>query len=66
MKKTAMDYEGQYSTEEQALANYLIGLEKAALDRWFNGDTSGYRELWSKHSFTYFDGAKGVYNKLCK
>jgi hypothetical protein len=35
----------------------VTGLEKAALDRWFNGDTSGYRELWSKHSFTYFDGA---------
>ena len=51
------DYEGQYSTEERALADYLIGLEKAALDRWFKGDTSGYRELWSKQSFSYFDGA---------
>lgn len=41
--------------EEQQLAEYLIGLEKAALDKWFDGDTSGYEQLWSKHSFTYFD-----------
>lgn len=41
--------------EEQQLAEYLIGLEKAALDKWFNGDTSGYEQLWSKRSFTYFD-----------
>lgn len=25
------------------------------LDKWFNGDTSGYEQLWSKRSFTYFD-----------
>ena len=30
-------------------------MEKAALDRWFKGDTSGYKELWSKRSFSYFD-----------
>lgn len=41
--------------EEKQLAEYIIGLEKAALDKWFNGDTSGYEQLWSKHSFTYFD-----------
>lgn len=41
--------------EEQQLAEHLIGLERAALDKWFNGDTSGYEQLWSKRSFTYFD-----------
>ena len=49
-------YEQQYTTEERALADYIIGLEKAALDKWFKGDTSGYEQLWSKRSFTYFDG----------
>lgn len=47
----------QYKDEkEKMLAEYIIGLEKAALDKWFNGDTSGYEQLWSKHNFTYFDG----------
>lgn len=41
--------------EEQYLAEHIIGLEKAALDKWLNGDTSGYEQLWSKHSFSYFD-----------
>ncbi len=42
--------------EERALADHIIGLEKAALDKWFNGDTSGYDRLWSTRSFSYFDG----------
>lgn len=42
--------------EERQLAEHIIGLEKAALDKWFNGDTSGYEQLWSRRSFTYFDG----------
>ena len=41
--------------EERQLAEYVISLERAALDKWFNGDTSGYEQLWSKRSFTYFD-----------
>ena len=49
-------YEQQYTSEERALADHIIDLEKTALDKWFKGDTSGYEELWSKHSFTYFDG----------
>lgn len=49
-------YERQYTSEERALADHIIDLEKTALDKWFNGDTSGYEELWSRHSFTYFDG----------
>ena len=47
----------KYSSEEQEkLAELLISLEKAALDKWFKGDISGYLDLWSKNSFTYFDG----------
>ena len=50
-------YEQSYTPEQEQLAEHLIGLEKAALDKWFAGDVSGYRELWSRRSFTYFDGA---------
>lgn len=49
-------YEQQYSESEQQLANHIIELEKTALNKWFNGDTSGYRKLWSKKCFSYFDG----------
>ena len=48
-------YELNYTEEERKLAQHIIGLEKAALDKWFKGDTSGYEQLWSKRSFTYFD-----------
>ena len=48
-------YELNYTAEERKLAQHIIGLEKSALDKWFKGDTSGYEQLWSKHSFTYFD-----------
>lgn len=50
-------YQQHYSDQERALANHLIGLEKAALDKWFEGDTSGYAALWSTRSFSYFDAA---------
>lgn len=48
-------YIKDYTNEESILADHLIKLEKAALDKWFKGDTSGYKALWSSHSFTYFD-----------
>ena len=49
----------QYKTkEEKQLAEHIIGLEEAALEKWFKGDTSGYAQLWSKKSFTYFDGVE--------
>lgn len=51
-------YEQQYTEEERALADHIIGLEKGALDKWFKGDTTGYEQLWSKHSFTYFDSVR--------
>ncbi len=41
--------------EERQLAEVLIGKERACLDKWFKGDTSGYAELWSKTNFSYFD-----------
>lgn len=41
--------------QEKQLAEHIIGLEESALEKWFKGDTSGYAELWSKRSFTYFD-----------
>ncbi len=56
-KQTAF-YEQEYSGEQRQLAEHLIALEKAALDKWFKGDTSGYRQLWSKKNFSYFDGVK--------
>lgn len=43
------------SKEQEALARHIVGLEKAALDKWFDGDTSGYARLWSYDSFSYFD-----------
>lgn len=54
-EKNIFAYEQYYTTEESALAELIINLEKSALDKFFNGDMSGYRDLWSKHSFTYFD-----------
>ena len=47
------NYERHYTEEEREQAAYIIGLERAALDKWFKGDVSGYRALWSKKSFTY-------------
>lgn len=46
----------KYTLDEQKIANHIIELEKSALDKWFKGDTSGYREIWSKNNFSYFDG----------
>lgn len=46
------------SEEEKQLAEHIIGLEEVALEKWFKGDTSGYAQLWSKRSFTYFDAVQ--------
>ncbi len=43
------------SEKEEKLAQYLIDLENDALKKYFNGDMSGYKELWSKTNFSYFD-----------
>lgn len=50
-----MFYENEYTEEQKSLAEEIISLEKGALDKWFNGDSFGYREIWSEKSFTYFD-----------
>lgn len=57
MTENGINFFDNYSEEQKQLFNHIVGLEKAALDKWFKGDTSGYRALWSKKNFTYFDGA---------
>jgi hypothetical protein len=44
--------------DEKQMAEYIIGLEQSALEKWFRGDVSGYAALWSKRSFTYFDAVE--------
>lgn len=53
--KEKLFYEQNQTEKERNIAEHIIGLEKSALDKWFKGDTSGYEQLWSKRSFTYFD-----------
>lgn len=57
VKETAASWHYQ-NKEDKQLAEHIIGLEESALEKWFKGDTSGYAELWSKRSFTYFDGVE--------
>lgn len=42
------------ASSEQEVAATLIAMERAALDRWGNGDTSGFVEI-SVPDVTYFD-----------
>ena len=42
------------SAEESEISKKIIALEKAALDRWMNGDVYGYLELYAG-DVTYFD-----------
>lgn len=55
MEKQVSSYEKNYTEEQQKLAQEIIALEKDALDKYFQGDMTGYLELWSKDNFTYFD-----------
>ncbi|WP_032093162.1 nuclear transport factor 2 family protein [Necropsobacter rosorum] len=50
--------EFNYTNEQKVLVDEILQLEVDALNRWFNGDVSGYREIWSKTNFSYFDIAK--------
>ncbi len=43
-----------YAMSNDTLANRIIGLEKAALERWNNGDPSGFLDLSAK-DVVYFD-----------
>lgn len=49
--------ENNPSSEDMTTAQHIVDLEKGALALWFNGQTSGYNRLWSRESFSYFDGA---------
>ena len=42
------------STNDKMTADQIIALEKAALDRWGNGDVHGYLDLYADE-ITYFD-----------
>ncbi|MFH1943284.1 MAG: DUF4440 domain-containing protein [bacterium] len=42
------------STNDKMTADQIIALEKAALDRWGNGDVHGYLDLYAEE-ITYFD-----------
>lgn len=41
-------------TDEQAIADRILKMERAALDRWGKGDPDGYLEI-SAPDMTYFD-----------
>ena len=43
-----------YAQEKMTVQEKIIGLEKAALERWNNGDPAGFIELSAK-DVTYFD-----------
>lgn len=47
--------EKDVDSEAERIAAHIVALEKEALDKWFQGDTSGYAKLWSQRSFSYFD-----------
>lgn len=53
--RTQKNITGQDNKEQQKLTEHIISLEKNALDKWLNGDSSGYRNLWSEKNFSYFD-----------
>ncbi|MEN6453654.1 MAG: nuclear transport factor 2 family protein [Prolixibacteraceae bacterium] len=42
------------SAEDREISEKIIALEKAALERWMNGDVYGYLELYAD-DVTYFD-----------
>lgn len=41
-------------SDQQKLTDEIVGLERAALLRWGNGDPAGFLELYG-HEVTYFD-----------
>ena len=43
-----------YSQENESISKLIIGMEKSALERWNNGDPSGYLEIYAK-DIVYFD-----------
>ncbi|MCD1117594.1 DUF4440 domain-containing protein [Chryseobacterium turcicum] len=55
MKKETSKVWHYKNDEEKQIAEHILGLEESALEKWFKGDVSGYAQIWSKRSFTYFD-----------
>lgn len=51
---TPMATASSASTEDCKISEKIITLEKAALERWMNGDVYGYLELYAG-DITYFD-----------
>lgn len=49
---------GSHTEEELRIAEHLLQLEENALKLWFNGDTSGYRTIYSHDDFSYFDSVR--------
>ena len=50
-----MNTEWYKTGEERQMAQTLIDMERKALNKFMNGDTSLYAELWSQDSFSYHD-----------
>ncbi len=46
------------SEQTKKIADVIIGLEKAALDRWYKGDPDGYLEIYDEEDLSYFDPPK--------
>ena len=44
--------------EKNKVEEVIIGMEKAALERWYKGDPYGYLEMYDEKDFSYFDPAK--------
>lgn len=53
-------FEANATSNDIETAHHIVELEKAALELWFNGQTSGYNNLWSRESFSYFDSVSSV------
>ncbi len=41
--------------ENNKVAELIIAMEKAALDRWYKGDPDGYLEIYDEKDLSYFD-----------
>ncbi|SFC05267.1 Calcium/calmodulin dependent protein kinase II association domain-containing protein [Streptococcus gallolyticus] len=50
-----MTYQDKYTPEQVTLAQDIIAMEKAALAKFYQGDSTGYQELWDHDNFSYFD-----------
>ncbi len=43
-----------YSEDNDSISKLIVGMEKSALERWNNGDPSGFPEISAK-DVVYFD-----------